>query len=95
MAFTKHKMSFHESMDSLRVLVEELNDKFGDVICSFVFGSFVRGRMDFKDMDLFVLTRTRHYIENPLITNSLTVEVHLMSLNELEALKNEKILYGV
>jgi HEPN domain-containing protein len=88
-------MSFHERMRTLRVLVEELSDKLGDVLCSIAFGSFIRGRMDFKDVDLFILTRTEHYIENSLITNSLTVEIHLMSLKELEALKNEKILYGI
>jgi predicted nucleotidyltransferase len=95
MTFAKRKMSFHEGIDSVRSLAKELSTRLGDVICLIVFGSFVRGRMDFKDIDLFVLTRTRHNIENPLITDSFMVEIHLMSLKELEGLKNEKILYGI
>jgi len=94
-AFADRNMSFHKGMNTVRVLARELDSKLGDVICAMVFGSFARGRMDFEDIDLFILTKDHHDIENPLITNSYTVEVHLMSLKELEEIRNEKILYGI
>lgn len=93
--FTEGSASFHEGMDSVKALAKELESRLGDVICMFVFGSFVRGRMDFEDIDLFILTKDHHDIENPLIIDSYTVETHLMSLKELEEIKNEKILYGI
>lgn len=94
-AFAKPSTSFRRGMDSVKVLAKELESRLGDAICMIVFGSFVRGRMDFEDIDLFILTKDYHDIENPLITDSHTVEVHLMSSKELEEIKNEKILYGV
>lgn len=95
LSFINRDVSFQRRMDSVRALAEELIDKLGDVICMVVFGSFVRGNMDFTDIDLFILTKSRHDIENPLIIDSYTFEVHLMSLKELKEIKNEKFLYGV
>ena len=94
-AFAERNRSFPKDMDLVKALAKELESRLGDVICMIVFGSFVRGRMDFEDVDLFVLTKDHHDIENPLIIDSYTIEVHLMSLKELEEIKNEKILYGV
>lgn len=94
-AFAERNLSFPKGIDSVRAIAKELEDRLGDVICMVVFGSFVRGRTDFDDIDLFILTKGHHNIENPLVTDSYAVEVHLMSLKELEELRDEKILYGI
>lgn len=93
-AFSNTITSFHDGVDLIKALAKKLEGMLGDVICIIAFGSFIRGRIDFKDIDLFVLTKEYHEIENPLILGSNVIEVHLMSSKELNEIKNEKILYG-
>ncbi len=94
-AFNARIASLHEGMNLIKSVSKELWDRLGDVICIMAFGSFIRGRMGFEDVDLFVLTKERHEMESLLIVGSCVVEVHLMSLKELDEIKDEKILYGV
>ncbi len=87
--------SFRECMEMAKALAKGLRERFDDVVCAMVFGSLARGRVEFKDIDLFILTNDVHEIENPLISGPFVSEVHLMSLRELDEMMDEKILYGI
>ena len=93
--FRGTEASFRECMDMAKALAKRLRERFNDAVCAMVFGSFARGRVDFKDIDLFILTNDTHEVENPLISGPFVSEVHLMSLRELDEMRDEKILYGI
>lgn len=93
--FRGNYRDLREYADMAKALAKEIREKYKDVVCAMVFGSFARGRAGFRDVDLFILTEGAHELENPVMFGNLVFEVHLVSLKELDEMRDEKILYGI